>query len=181
MGDCGPSLPECCQNGPRRWKEAPLAQRLFIIHNMMMRIGDRLVADLGLTGSRWLLLGAVANRAEPPMLSELSADSLLSLQNVSRMVACMEEDGLLERFSKPGGGRAIFVRLTAKGCEVHGQTKERARRFASSFLKGVDEPSIERMERELERLITNLESLENVLCDEQHNARSGAPACDPRE
>lgn len=153
-----------CSEGPRRWKEAPLAQRLFIIHNMMMRIGDRLVASLGLTSSRWMLLGAVANRPEPPMLSDLSDDALLSLQNVSRMVACMEEDGLLERYSKPGAGRATFVRLTPRGRDIHEATKEQARRFAAAFLAGLSESDVERTEQDLERLITNLEALEKELC-----------------
>ncbi|MBL8746400.1 MAG: MarR family transcriptional regulator [Phycisphaerae bacterium] len=153
-----------CSIGPRRWKEAPLAQRLFILHNMMMRIGDRLVAPLGLTSSRWLLLGAVANRAEAPMLSDLSNDALLSLQNISRMVACMEADGLLERFTRPGTGRATYIRLTEKGREVHEKTKVQARRFAEAFLAGTCPAEIERLESELEHLIQNLEALEREVC-----------------
>jgi DNA-binding MarR family transcriptional regulator len=150
-----------CSSGPRRWKEAPLAQRLFIIHNMMMRIGDRLVAHLGLTSSRWLMLGAVANRPEPPMLSDLSNDALLSVQNVSRMVACMEEDGLLERFTKPGTGRATYIRLTERGREVHERTKDQARLFAEGFLAGLSADDVERIESGLEKLIGNLTTLEN--------------------
>lgn len=153
-----------CVDGPRRWKEAPLAQRLFIIHNMMMRIGDRLVAHLGLTSSRWLLLGAVANRPEPPMLSELSNDALLSLQNVSRMVACMEEDGLVERFTRPGMGRATFVRLTGRGRAIHDQAREAAKRFSQTFLAGLAPAEVDRLEGDLDRLIGNLERLERELC-----------------
>lgn len=149
----------------RRWKDAPLAQRLFIIHNLMMRVGDRLVAHLGLTSSRWLLLGAVAKRAEAPMLSDLSEDALLSLQNVSRMVASMESDGLLERFTKPGSGRAVFVRLTERGRLVHDQTRDAAERFASAFLAGLDAGQVGRMESDLERLIVNLEGFEKTLWD----------------
>lgn len=155
----------CCTSGPRRWKEAPLTQRLFIIHNMMMRIGDRLVAHLGLTSSRWLLLGAVANRPEPPMLSELSGDALLSLQNVSRMVASMEDDGFVERFTKPGLGRATFVRLTDHGRAIHEQTKDQARRFADAFLANLSGPAVERMEEGLEQLIQNLERFEAEVCE----------------
>lgn len=154
-----------CSVGPRRWKEAPLAQRLFIIHNMMMRIGDRLVAHLGLTSSRWLLLGAVANRPEPPMLSDLSNDALLSLQNVSRMVASMEADGLFERFTKPGMGRATYIRLTDKGLAIHERTKAQSCRFAEAFLVGTSADDVERMETDLEHLIKNLEALEGEVCN----------------
>lgn len=152
-----------CAEGPRRWKDCALAQRMFIIHNMMMRIGDRLVAPLGLTSSRWLLLGAVANRPEPPMLSDLSGDALLSLQNVSRMVACMEEDGLLERFTKPGMGRATFVRVTDRGHEIHARTKVQGQRFAEAFLMSMNPSDIDRMESDLDRLIGNLGVLETEL------------------
>lgn len=152
---------------PRRWRDAPLAQRLFIVHNLMMRVGDRLVSDLGLTSSRWLLLGAVARRSEPATLSELSEDALLSLQNVSRMVACMEEDGLLQRLTRPGSGRAVYVRLTDAGRSVHERTKHAAQRFAAAFLAGMTDADIERMEDGLEQLIGNLEGLELELCAEK--------------
>jgi DNA-binding MarR family transcriptional regulator len=98
------------------------------------------------------------------MLSDLSEDALLSLQNVSRMVACMEEDGLVERFTRPGQGRATFVRLTERGRVVHEQTKEQARRFACAFLAGLGEADVEWMESGLERLIGNLERLEREVC-----------------
>jgi DNA-binding MarR family transcriptional regulator len=148
---------------PRRWREAPLAKRVFILHNLMMRIGDRLVADLGLTSSRWLLLGAVADRPEPPTLSELSGDAVLSLQNVSRMVAAMEQDGLLVRSATPGGGRGLRVRLTDRGRALHEQTKRRAERFAAAFLLGIPREGAARLEADFERLIGNLEKLETEL------------------
>lgn len=138
---------------------------MFIIHNMMMRIGDRLVAPLGLTSSRWLMLGAVANRAEPPTLSDLSSDALLSVQNVSRMVASMEEDGLFERFTKPGMGRATYIRLTARGRSVHEQAREQGSRFGSAFLAGLPVERIEELERDLDQLISNLERFESEICE----------------
>lgn len=163
-----PTPTGCCggSDDARRWKDAPLAQRLFIIHNLMMRTGDRLVTHLGLTSSRWLLLGAVAKRVEPPSLSELSADALLSLQNVSRMVASMEADGLLERFTKPGQGRAVYLQLTPKGREVHEATTDAGHRFVTAFLDGFKPEEVDRMELQLEQLIVNLEILEKQLCQE---------------
>ena len=152
-----------CGDSPRRWRECALAKRVFILHNLMMRVGDRLVADLDLTSSRWLLLGAVADRPEPPTMSELSNDAVLSLQNVSRMVAAMEAVGLLERVPTPGGGRAVRVRLTEKGRELHEATKERGCRFATGFLEGIGGAEVERLEIDLDRLIDNLERLETQL------------------
>ncbi len=128
-----------------------------------MRIGDRLVSPLGLTSSRWLLLGALEKYEQPPSLSDLSQDGLLTLQNVSRMVAAMEQEGLVERFSSPGHGRSVFVRITERGCNLLEQAEEAARRFAAGFLAGMKDKQVSESERILETLICNLESFEDAL------------------
>lgn len=155
----------CGEPGSRRWKDAPLAQELFIIHNLMMRLGDRLVGEFGLTGSRWLLMGALDRYGEPPTLSELSQDALLSLQNVSRMVSAMEADGLVERFSKPGGGRRIYVRLTPRGEEVKARTHDRGVLFTSGMLAGLSPDDLARAQDIVDRLMANLEKFESEFED----------------
>lgn len=151
---------------PRRWKNAPLAQRVFILHNLMMKIGDRLVAEHGLTSSRWLLLGALEQFEEAPTLSELCSSALLSLQNVSRMVASLEADGLVERYTLPGRGRSVFVRLTERGVRTLEEAEHAAARFSAALLSGIDDDEVEGMERRLERLIGNLEALDAELAGE---------------
>lgn len=153
-------------NDPRRWREAPLAQRLFIVHNQIMRVSDRLVAGMGLTSSRWLLLGALERYNSPPSLSELSQNGLLTLQNVSRMVAAMEAEGLVERFSTPGRGRSVFVRMTGRGRDLLERAEGAARRFSAGFLADIQEEEVDHCEGLLERLIGNLERFEHELCKE---------------
>lgn len=148
---------------PRRWKNAPLAQRVFILHNLMMKVGDRLVARHGMTSSRWLLLGALEQFDEPPTLTDLCGNALLSLQNVSRMVASLEADGLVERYTLPGRGRSVFVRLTERGVKTLDDAEEEATRFASALLSGFSETEVNGLEERLERLIGNLESLDGEL------------------
>lgn len=164
---CQTRRPRCVHDeDPRRWREAPLAQRVFILHNQIMRVSDRLVAPLGLTSSRWLLLGALEKYQSPPTLSELSQDGLLTLQNVSRMVAAMEREGLVERFSQPGRGRSVFVRILPAGHDMLEAAEQAARRFSVGFLQGMDEQSVGKGERLLETLIGNLESFERELNEE---------------
>ncbi len=149
--------------GILRWKDAPLVRELFVMHNMMMRCGDRLVADLGLTSSRWILLGAVTDYEEAPTLTSLSSDALLSVQNVSRMVAAMESDGLLERFSKPGAGRSVFVGASERGKMICETACERGEEFTRQFLHGFSEDEIRTMQGFLDRMIGNLQSFEKLL------------------
>lgn len=159
--------PGCAFDGdPRRWRESPLAQRVFILHNLVMRVGDRLVSDLGLTSARWLLLGVLEKFDQPPTLSELSQDGLLTRQNVSRMVAAMEGEGLVERFTQQGRGRSVFVRMTQHGADVLERAEDAARQFAAGFLPGVSAAEVEQAERLLERLIGNLEAFEKALSKE---------------
>lgn len=148
---------------PVRWKDAPLARELFVLNNLMMRVGDRLVADLGLTASRWQLLGALETYPEPPSLTELTSDGLLTLQNVSRMVAAMEQDGLLKRFHKPRGGRAVYVRVTARGEAVRNEACSRAGRFAEALVAGLRQNDIAAMQDRLDGMIKGMERLEQVL------------------
>lgn len=166
---CSPCVrrPRCAHDeDPRRWREAPLAQRVFILHNQIMRVGDRLVAHLGLTSSRWLLLGALEKYDNPPSLSELSRHGLLTLQNVSRMVAAMEGEGMVERFSQPGRGRSVFVRILPRGLELLEQAEAAARRFAGGLLSGMPAAQVGAGEQLLEALIGNLEVFERELDEE---------------
>lgn len=160
--------PSCCGSSIEL-DEAPLILRFFMIHNMTMRIGDRLTGPHGLTSSRWMILCAIGDREEPPTLSELSADAMLSLQNVSRMIASLEREGMLKRFQKPGGGRAVYVRLTPKGVRAQETLHTLGEHFDSRFLKGVTKPEHSALAKKLDRLIANLEAFESEL-NEQDTA-----------
>lgn len=148
---------------------------MFVISHLMTRCADRLVADLGLTCARWRLLGAVACFEEAPTLSGLCGEALLSIQNVSRMVAAMEEDGLVERFTRTGMGRAVFVRATERGVRVLEAAKARAERFNRAFLEGIETDEIGHIQEKVDRMIDNLERLEGALSAEhERGANNGA-------
>jgi len=127
---------------------------------MIMRLGDKLVGHLGLTSSRWLLISALSRFDEPPTISELSKDALLSLQNVSRMVAAMEADGLVERITRPGHGRATFVKLTATGEHAVEQTMRIGSAFSEQFHNGLSEQDIDTMQAGIQQLFANLSRME---------------------
>lgn len=145
---------------------------------MLMRTADRLVAPHGLTSARWLLLAAIDRYEQdaPPTLSEVSADALLSLQNVSRMVAALEADGLVERFAQPGKGRATFVRLTDAGRCARDKAAETGRWLYSRLLDGLPASEVGRLESALTTLIGNLDRLEAVSSAPTNAAHTDDPA-----
>lgn len=153
----GANCPDCVH-------DLPLIIRFFIIHNTTMRIGDRLTAPLGLTSSRWLMLCAIHRRAEePPRISDLSADAMLSAQNVSRMVASLEEEGLVERFNVPGTGRSTYVRLTEEGQRAIAACDQLGERFDEWFLARLTDDDVDLLKQRLDLLIENLAAFERYL------------------
>jgi len=165
---CGPSTRSIIQDVSgdvviRRWDMAPLVQEIFTLNNLMIRMGDKLVADLGLTGTRWMMIGALNNYDEPPTLTELSNDALLSVQNVSRMVASMEQEELVERFTLPGRGRSVFVRLTEKAKAIDEKSCRAGECFVSRFLDGFSDEERETLQGMVDRLIVNLARFEREI------------------
>jgi DNA-binding MarR family transcriptional regulator len=151
----------CC---PDSVHDLPLIIRFFIIHNTAMRIGDRLTAPLGMTGSRWLMLCAIHRHGEThPRISDLSADAMLSAQNVSRMVVSMEEEGLVDRFTIQGAGRATYVKLTPKGEKVIEQCDTLGERFDEWFLARLTEDDVALLKSKLDLLIENISAFERYL------------------
>lgn len=155
---------------------APLVQEIFTLNNLMIRMGDRLVTEHGLTGTRWMMLGALKDYEQPPTLTELSNDALLSVQNVSRMVASMEEEGLVERFTQPGKGRSVFVRLTEKARAIEECTQRAGDCFVSRFLDGFSDEERASLQGMIDRLIVNLARFEREIDREtEQNKQSGLP------
>lgn len=150
-----PEIDASCPSGDCR-----LTLEIFVLNNMIMRLGDKLVGHLGLTSSRWLLLGALSHYDEPPTISVLSTDALLSLQNVSRMVAAMEADGLVRRITRPGHGRATFVEFTDEGARVVAETKRIGAAFAEQFHEGLSDKEMDAIETGIQKLFANLARME---------------------
>jgi MarR family transcriptional regulator for hemolysin len=137
-------------------RECCIARSLMTAANLLTRTADRVAAPLGLTSSRWLMLCAIARFDDPPSVSELSNETLLTAQNVSRMLASMEREGLVRRVRAGAGGRTHAVRLTNQGSETLEKTRALADRIEVGFLAGFSQERLLRLEDDLQALISNL-------------------------
>lgn len=140
-----------------------MVKRLFQLHHTMMRVGDQMARSVGLTSSRWMLVCGIGRCERSPTVAELSDELRISSQNIARMVASMERDGLVERFADPDGGRAARLRLTEAGERARQTTFELRDRFLGPFLEGFDVTRRARLERDLDNLIENLTRFEHGL------------------
>jgi DNA-binding MarR family transcriptional regulator len=152
------SRPDGCED-----YESPIVGKLFELHHMMMRVGDRMASRHGLTSSRWMFLCAIGKSDEPSTINQIAERVNLSPQNTSRTVAAMEEDGLVCRFNLPGCGRSTFAGLTDAGWDAYATTKQLAAAFCPPFLEGFSDSRTDRLERDLAKLIENIARLESAL------------------
>ena len=88
---------------------------LFSLTSRMLTVGDKLVADLGLTSARWQILGAVTQADRPQPVAWLARDLGAYRQNVQRIINDLHKEGLVAFEANPHHRRAQLVVLTDKG------------------------------------------------------------------
>jgi len=108
---------------------------VFRLNGLLLTAGDRMVARLGLTSSRWQVLGAVfdAERAQP--VAWLARDLGGNRQNVQRIVNDLQKMGLVTLEVNPHHRRAALVVLTDKGR----RTFDEASRVQAPWANGLSE------------------------------------------
>ncbi|MEM0982868.1 MAG: MarR family transcriptional regulator [Planctomycetota bacterium] len=146
-------------------EDPPLIPLLFRLHHIMMRVGDRLTKEHGLSSSRWMLLCVLGNAEQPLTVGEVSEDLLLSPQNISRMAAVLEKEGLVERSSRPGAGRSTYLELTPRGVAARSLLRELGEPMVERMLEGVPDARQRSMEDDLQKLIENVVGYERELID----------------
>lgn len=78
-------------------------------------IARELEARTGLPASWYEVLACLQNEAEGQRMNELADDLLISRGGATKLVARLEDAGLVERFTPKSDRRATYAKLTAKG------------------------------------------------------------------
>ena len=86
---------------------------VFRANGYLLDAGNKLVAPLGLTSSRWQVLGALWNQART--VSEIARVMGLTRQSVQRTANTLAEDKFLTFYNNPNHARAALLTLTNKG------------------------------------------------------------------
>jgi DNA-binding MarR family transcriptional regulator len=100
------------------------------LRNAIMRTGRRLrtsAADEGLTATQSGVLATLV-REGPMLAGDLAAAEAINPTMLSRVLAHLEEKGLIDRAPDPGDARCTTARATAAGTRL--LTRLRARRAA---------------------------------------------------
>src|ERR1700722_5221724 len=90
-----------------------LILEIFQFNGRLLGAGDRLAKPLGLTSSRWQVLGAIEERPLPG--AQIARNMGLARQNVQRLADVLQEERFVAYTPNPDHQRAKLVCLTDKG------------------------------------------------------------------
>lgn len=150
------------QNNPRHEVAANLLSEtvlaLFQASSSLMAAGDRLVAPLGLTSSRWQVLGTIAAAERPGPVAWLARDMGASRQNVQRIVNDLLREGLVSTATNSHHRTALLVVMTEKGQEAFDQAIALKTPWMNRLASGMEVEDIQAMQRVLTTLRARLDA-----------------------
>ena len=131
---------------------------LAIFHNNghLLSSGDRLVASLGLTSSRWQVLGAVALSAMPLSAPQIGAAMGITRQGSQQQIALLIKTGLLEPLPNPANKRSPLYALTQHGRNIYTQLEHIQACWANQIVVGFTEDDLITTNRVLDRIALRL-------------------------
>jgi DNA-binding MarR family transcriptional regulator len=132
----------------------------------VMQLGNLFVRRLGpvfekakITPQQWTVVSALADEDGPVTLVALARRLMVTKQNMTGMIARLEQLGLAERNDDPNDLRSSRVQLTRRGRTL----VERLRPAYEEWIRGlrgddVSERDLQQLTRTVERLIVKLDS-----------------------
>ncbi|MCL7425811.1 MarR family winged helix-turn-helix transcriptional regulator [Streptomyces sp. YS415] len=97
---------------------------------------DRALQQHGLCGSDFEVLDVLAGGECAQRVQEIAEHVHLSQSALSRLIARLEKDGLVDRHMCPEDRRGVKVGLTAKGRALHGDVLPVQRAVLTRMLSG---------------------------------------------
>ena len=109
---------------------------IFRANGRLLTAGDDLGRDLGLTSTRWQVMGGMLDR--PRTVAQIARNFELTRQGVLWVVQALEKAGHVELIPNPDHRTAKLVRMTPKGKEIYDRISERQVRWVNSLAKTFD-------------------------------------------
>lgn len=133
----------------------------FRFNGRLLSSGDRLTKPVGLTSSRWQVLGAI--EAQSLSVAQIARNMGLARQNVQRLADALEKEHILEYAPNPDHKRAKLVRLTDRGRSALTELGELQERWANETASRVSAAEIQAARDVLVKLRSRLEAEQHTL------------------
>ena len=118
-----------------------LVLETFRFNGRLLAAGDRLTKPLGLTSSRWQVLGMIVDQPLP--VAQIARNLGLARQNVQRLADVLQDEGVVEYAANPNHQRAKLVCLTDKGRSSMERLAELQAAWANKIATGVSASEIQ--------------------------------------
>ena len=144
-----------------------LTMELFRVSSLILNAGDRLAVHLGLTGTRWQILGAIVRAGPTQTVAGIARNLGTNRQNVQRIVNDLHSQEFLTFNANPRHRRAQLVVLTAKGKKAYEAAMELQAPWVNQVTHGLD--------------VKDLKAFQRVLLSLRDRLENGAETCDDPE
>ena len=110
-----------------------------------------------ITPQQWSILSALAERTAPTTLASIARSLLVSKQNMTGMIARLEQLGLVERDDDPNDLRSARLQLTRRGRATVEKLKPSYDAWLSQMGDDIGDRDLQSLKRTIDRLIARLE------------------------
>lgn len=125
--------------------------------NLLMRRLAPIFEKASVTPQQWAILSALADAETPLTPAGLARKMLVSKQNMTGMVARLEQLGLAERHGDPNDLRSSHVQLTRRGRALVEKFRPAYEEWRAQLGGGMSERDVAALTRTVDRLIAELE------------------------
>jgi DNA-binding MarR family transcriptional regulator len=130
---------------------------VFRAANLLGRIGGKIAVQAGLASvQQWIILGTI-DAAGEVALKELSANTLVTKQNITGLVDRLRSGGYVSTRVDPDDKRSTLVRLTPKGEEVLAVVRPLAAASNRETFAGFAEGELRQLSELMSRLVDSLQ------------------------
>jgi DNA-binding MarR family transcriptional regulator len=133
-----------------------LILEILRLNGRLLAAGDHLTGDLGLSGAKWQVMGAIEQAPLP--VAQIARNMGLTRQAVQRVTNVLADEGQVEFATNPDHRRAKLVCLTTGG---RAALEEISRRQAEWFNHLAEGLAIEAIEEALSTMRTLRQRLES--------------------
>lgn len=139
--------------------ERDLVTGVIQLANLLTRRLGPVFEKFRVTPQQWAVLSALSGEGAPTTLVALSRRLGVTKQNMTGMIARLEQLGLAERNDDPQDLRSSRVQLTRKGRSIIEKVRPAYEQWIAALGEGaLSDREVQTLTRNIERLIEALES-----------------------
>ncbi len=123
-------------------KLTELIDETFRLNGAILKVGDYLTTDIGLTSSRWQVLASLKNG--PITVAEIAREMGLSRQNVQRIANRLKQDLFIEAKNNPAHLRSNLYALTSLGKTSMDEISEKQEKWANKVAENMKDTELQK-------------------------------------